>query len=156
MQPGDVFHRFTDRQHSNELDPDGQWVEAYIGFGEPLGQALVAMQVLDPERPVTHVGLDLVLLRSLIQERDALRAAADRELPVHLGRLLHLHQQLLRHGERGSAANPHDQQLDQACRRLADEPRVSLRALAGDCGLSYERFRKVFRDRHGVSPHDYR
>lgn len=157
LAPGDIFHRFTDREHGNELDPAGGWVEAYIGFGEPLALALVAMGALDPARPVRRAGLDLVLLRSLIQQRDALRDAPDRDLPTHLGRLLQLHQELLARAGRGDAgAGPYDATLDQACRRLAEEPHVPLRALARDCGLSYERFRKVFRARLGVSPHEYR
>jgi len=156
LAPGDIFLRCTDREHSNELDPAGGWVEAYIGFAEPLALALVAMRALDPERPVLRAGLDLVLLRTLIQERDALRRAPDRDLPLHLGRLINLHQELLALAGRRHGSRPHDAALDLACRRLAEEPRVSLRELARDCGLSYERFRKVFRARQGVSPHDYR
>lgn len=157
LEPGDIFHRFTDRTHGNELDPAGGWVEAYIGFGEPLALALVTMGALDPTRPVRKAGLDLVLLRSLIQARDALRDAPDRDLPVHLGRLLQLHQDLLARASRSDVGTaPHDAALDQACRRLAEEPHVSLRALARDCGLGYERFRKIFRARLGVAPHEYR
>jgi AraC family transcriptional regulator, arabinose operon regulatory protein len=156
LAPGDLFHRFSDRPHSNELDPTGAWVEAYIGFGGPLGEALVAMRVIDPAQPVRRIGIDLILLRSIMQERDALREAADRELPVHLGRLVALHQDLLARADHHAGSQPHEAAIDRACRRLADEPHVQLRALAHDCGLSYERFRKVFRERLGVSPHDYR
>lgn len=156
LGPGDLFHRFTDRAHGNELDPDGAWVEAYIGFGAPLGEALVAMRVLDPTQPVRRIGIDLILLRNIMQERDALRDASDRELPVHLGRLIALHQDLLARDEHTVGSQPYDAAIDRACRRLAEESQVSLRALAHDCGLSYERFRKVFRERLGVSPHDYR
>lgn len=156
LAPGDLFHRFTDRRHSNELDPDGGWVEGYIGFGAALGEALVAMRLLDPEQPVRAIGLDLILLRTLIQERDVLHAAPDHDLPVRLGRLLALHQDLLARAGQASAGLPHDAAIDRACRRLAEEPRVPLAALARDCGLSYERFRKLFRARLGVSPHDYR
>lgn len=154
LRPGDLFHRFTDRRQGNEI-ADG-WVEAYIGFGAPLGEALVAMRLIDPQQPVRRIGLDLILLRTLIQERDALRDAPDHDLPLRLGRLLALHQELLARAGRDAAGQPHDAAIDRACRRLASEPRVPLRALAQDCGLSYERFRKVFRDRLGVSPHDYR
>lgn len=156
LQPGDLFHRFTGRPHGNELDPHGAWFEAYIGFGGALGEALVAMRVIDPEQPVRRVGLDLILLRSLMQERDALRDAPDRDLPLHLGRLVALHQELLALADRSAGNRPHDAAIDRACRRLAEEPHVPLPALARDCGLSYERFRKVFRERVGVSPHDYR
>lgn len=156
LGPGDLFHRFTDRPHSNRLDPDGGWVEAYIGFGAQLGTALMSMGVVDPERPVRHVGIDLILLRTLIQERDALRAASENDLLIRLGRLLALHQDLLAGAHRSDGQHAHDAAIDRACRRLADEPRVPLQALAQECGLSYERFRKVFRDRLGVSPHEYR
>lgn len=156
LGPGDLFIRFTDRDHQNELDPLGAWAEAYIGFGAPLGEALLAMGAVDPDRPVLHPGLDLVLLRSLIAERDALGAALDRELPAHLGRLVALHQELLARSGAEGAAGPHGAALDRACRRLAEEPRLGLRELARDTGLSYERFRKIFRQRLGVSPHEYR
>ncbi len=156
LQPGDLFHRHTDREHGNELDPHGQWVEAFIGFGAPLGLALAAMSLVDPEQPVAHPGLDLELLRRLLTERDALAEAADQDLPRVVARLLGLHQDLVVRARHQEVATPHDTGLDRACRRLADEPRVSLRALARDCGLSYERFRKLFRARLGVSPHDYR
>ena len=154
--PGDLFHRFTDRAHGNELDPDGEWVEAYIGFGAALGEALVAMRVLDPSQPVRRIGIDLILLRTIIQECEALREASDRELPVRLGRLIALHQDLLARDQQNAGSLPYAAAMDRACRRLAEEAHVSLHALAHDCGLSYERFRKIFRERLGVSPHDYR
>ena len=156
LGPGDLFHRFTDRPHDNELDPDGEWIEAFIGFGAPLGEALVAMRAIDPAQPVRHIGINLILLRSLMHHRDALVDANDLDLPLHLGRLVALHQELLAQTSHVSEHQPHDSALDKACRRLAHEKHVSLHALAHDCDLSYERFRKVFRARMGVSPHDYR
>jgi len=156
LAPGDLFHRHTDREHGNELDPQGQWVEAYIGFGAPMGIALAAMTMIDPEQPVARPGLDLDLLRRLLAEREALAEAADQDLPRMVARLLGLHQELLVRAHHHAVATPHDAGLDRACRRLADEPRVSLHALARENKLSYERFRKLFRARLGVSPHDYR
>jgi len=156
IHPGDLFFRFTDRQHGNELDPHGQWVEAYIGFGAPLGQALVDMGAISAAAPVLTVGIDLVLLRTLIEYRDALRDAPERDLALHLGRFVHLHQDIIARAGQRAVKEPYEASLDQACQRLAREPHISLHYLARECGLSYERFRKIFRERLGVSPHEYR
>jgi AraC-like DNA-binding protein len=56
------------------------------------------------------------------------------------------------------APGPHEQMVASACallgRRLAE--RLSMRELAASFHLSYERFRKVFREHVGVAPGDYR
>jgi AraC family transcriptional regulator of arabinose operon len=155
LVPGSLFHRFTDREHSNDLDPQGRWVEGYLAFGTPLERALVAMRILDPQKPVQLPGLDLVVLRELLVIRDRLYEAPERELPDLLARIAALLIDLIGR-ERRVAAGPHAAVLDEACRRLAAEGRVDLRRLARSGGLSYERFRKLFRERIGLSPDAYR
>jgi AraC-like DNA-binding protein len=155
LVPGSLFHRFTDRDHANDLDPQGRWVEGYLAFGAPLERALVAMRVLDPSRPVQLPGLDLAHLRELLAIRDRLVEAPDRELPELLARIVALLVALVGR-ERRAAVEPHAALIDEACRRLAAEGRVDLPRLAAADGLSYERFRKLFRERIGLSPDAYR
>lgn len=156
LEPGTLFHRFPGRRHTTVFDPGCRWAEAFLMFAPSVGNALAGLGVIDPRRAVQRPGIDLALLDDLARQIGELRDAEEGELPRHLARLLQLLTELVsRDGER-QQVDPHRAAVDLACRRLADEQRLPLPALARALGLSYERFRKVFRERMGMSPGEYR
>lgn len=149
LEPGSFFHRFTDRTHSNLLDPGGRWAECFIVLGASMARALIAMGVIDPRRPVLQPGLDLAIVREVRRLREAMRIAAEHELPQLVWALVAVYLRLVMRtggdvGGRGSG-------LDEACARLTRDPVLSIAALARPLGISAERFRRVFREHTGES-----
>ncbi len=153
LTPGTVFQRFTDRGHSVHIDGDGRWAECWIALGGPLAQALARYGLADPGRPVVAGALDVALVRDLARARDALRTAADHDLPRQLTGLLELLARLL---ATPASSTARDGVIDRACQTLAKDSRCDLRLLARELGLGYERFRKRFVAATGVAPGAYR
>ena len=157
LRPGSLFLRFAGRPHDLAITAGGEWCECWIALGVQLAAALEAHRVIDRRTPVLTTGIDPTWIHELLAERDALAEAADRELPYHLVRLQSLLMQVLAQARAPAADGPGPASLvERACRRLMDDPRADLARLAKDAGLSYERFRKVFREQTGVAPGEYR
>jgi AraC-like DNA-binding protein len=158
VHPGTVVMRFPGMPHGLSIRCGDTWAEAWIAFGIPLATAWEAHGIIARQQPVvvTRVAPSWVL--ELAGERSALRTAADRELPHHLMRLQSLLVQLLTQGAppADGSAPGHGPLIEQACRRLMDDPRTDLARLAKQLGLSYERFRKVFREQTGMAPGEFR
>lgn len=155
LRPGSLFHRFHDRPHGTTIEPGSHWAEAFFCLPNAIATALMQIGAIDPRRPVSEPGVDLALLDDLDALREELTRAGESELPRLMNRIAGLLIDLLsREDGRGDA--PRRRLIDDACRRLADDPRCDLERLAAELGLSYERFRKVFRDATGVAPAAYR
>src|SRR5690606_8095682 len=124
------------------------------GFGE----VMMELGVIDPDRPVLRPGLDLALVELFEEILSILRRSPDSELPRALLRaheLLVMAQALDR---KQREPHPHAHLVERACEMLGRNVhrRQATAAVAGELGLSYERFRKVFRERTGLSPGEYR
>jgi AraC-like DNA-binding protein len=155
LEPGMCFQRVPERRHSTTLDPRGRWLEAFIDVGPTLWRALQAMQVLRPDPPVWRWGLSrerVARFEALIGD---LERAGERRLPALCVRLLGLAVEA-----QPEPAEPGggDDAIERACRALAEEStrRTDLRAWCRRERLDYERFRKDFLRRMGVSPGQYR
>jgi len=154
VRPGTLFHRFHDRRHGNTLDPASHWAECFIMLPDALAAALLAAGVLDHRRPVAQPGIDLGLIGDLEGLRAALERAGESELPRLMNSLAGLLIDILAREDAADA--PRRRLIDEACRRLGDDPRCDAARLARDLGMGYERFRKVFRAATGVAPDAYR
>jgi AraC-like DNA-binding protein len=156
LRPGSLFHRFTDRRHSTTLDPASNWGECWIALNAPLALALQQMGALDHRRAVQQPGVDLALVEDLSRLIGILREAEEAELPRLAAQLVTILAELTTRDGAREAADPYRALVDRSCRRLADDQRLPLAAVAAEQRMSYERFRKVFRERMGVSPGEYR
>jgi AraC-like DNA-binding protein/quercetin dioxygenase-like cupin family protein len=146
------------RPHGVVHDADGQWGEAFVSFDGGFAGVMASLGVIDPARPVLRPGVDLSLIERFEQILRLLRDGADRDMPHALARV---HELLLAANDLDHAArepDPHVALVEKACQVLSGElqRRMSLPDLAGRFDLSYERFRKVFRERTGLSPGQYR
>jgi AraC family transcriptional regulator, arabinose operon regulatory protein len=146
------------KPHGVIQDDDGQWAEAFVVFHGGFGELLASLGVMDEKRPVLRPGVDGSLIERFEQIHRLLREGADRELPHALARV---HELLVAANDLDRAArepDPHVAMIEKACQLLSSElqRRVSLPDLAETFELSYERFRKVFRERVGLSPGEYR
>ncbi|MBA3687001.1 MAG: helix-turn-helix transcriptional regulator [Planctomycetes bacterium] len=156
LRPGSLFHRFTDGTHSSTFDPGCDWAENWIALPAGLAEALFREGLIDRRRPVIYPGIDLGVLGELADLVDVLDEAPESELPRHAMRTIDLLVNLCHRDLGREEPDPHRALVDRACRRLAEDPRLELDRLSRELGLSYERFRKVFREHMRVSPGEYR
>lgn len=159
LGPGSVFQRLPGRKHTALFDPTVRYVEIFLAFSPWLLDPIARILAL-PQRPVVYLGLDLALIRDLAAAREALLTARETELPRmylhHLGLLTSMFSGV--QPTISSSTVMGDVWIDEACRLLADEStgRAPLERIAKRLDLSYEVFRKEFRERMGISPGDYR
>lgn len=151
LTDGDVFQRWPGRRMSVRIDPDSGYHEAFLDLGRDLHEGLAAIGVLDPDRPVWHLGHDRALLDRWLSLRETLATAVSEDLPN-----LCLLAQILASDTRRPTAI--DDPLAAACRMLGD-PRTHRDDLHAFCqarGLDHDAFRKRFRRATGLSPGQYR
>jgi len=129
-----------------------------VALGGPFFRALVTLGSLDPERPVLHPGLSLPLVARFEELVADLAAAPQEELPRMLARIHELLVDVYALDRRAARPDPHGRIIDEACRRLGRdlERQISLPRVAEELGVGYERFRKVFRERTGTAPGEFR
>ncbi len=156
--PGCFLQRVPGRRHSTVHPPGSDWAECYVNLGRPFAAALAALGSLDFERPVLNPGLSLELIERFDLLVGELGGCPEGELPRMLAAIHALLVDVYALDRRCSRAAPAAQEIEEAARRLAADPaeRLALPELADELGLGYERFRKAFRARFGVSPGDYR
>jgi AraC-like DNA-binding protein len=158
MTAGCVAQRLPGKRHSTIQEPDGQWAECFVVLHRDLFETLVRFGTMDTERPLLWPGLHA----SLVEQFEAILAdLAAGSGQVSSRTLLRAHELVVSMYALDAAArapDPHAELVQAACDLLSEnvEERAVLPALSGFFGMSYERFRKVFRDRVGVAPGAYR
>lgn len=155
---GDMAVMPAGKRHGIQQQADGQWAEAYVIFDGGFGDQLCRLGVLDEHVSVLHPGIDRLLVHRFEQILSKLQKLPDHALPSVL---LDVHELInaagLLHKEQ-RAPDRHQRSIDAACVLLSENlgKRMDIEAIASKLDMSYERFRKLFRQRVGVSPGDYR
>ena len=158
LSAGSFFQRLPDRKHSTLHETDGSWAECFVALGRELFDAMVAQRCLRPDAPLLNPGLSLGTVERFEVLCTELESSAGRELPHVLLTIHALLVEVLDLDLRGNRQDQHADMVEEACRLLSRdlEQRLSVPALASRLGVGYERFRKIFRERVGTSPGDYR
>jgi AraC family transcriptional regulator of arabinose operon len=156
--PGCFFQRVPGRKHSTLHPPEADWAECYLNLGRPFCAALAELGSLDLERPVLNPGLGPALVERFDRLLAELRECPESELPRMLAVMHALVVDIYALDRRAARPEPLAGEIAEAARRLAADPseRLPLPELAAELGLGYERFRKAFRARLGLSPGEYR
>jgi len=144
--------------HTFLRNSDDQWAYCFIHIDTGFVSQLALAGCIDPDRPVLRPGLNAQLVRYFDQIVQTLKRGPDDAQPFAL---LAAHQLLLdvrRLDEQSRLADPMCQTVDRACRVLSDDqaPGRTTAAAARLAELKGGRFRKVFCDRTGLTPGDYR
>ena len=158
LMAGSVFQRLPGRRHTVTFDPTVRYVEAFLAFSGWLLEPLARILGLE-QRPVVYLGLDLALIRDLATTNQSFQAVRESDLPrVYLQHLGLLTAFFSRSQQVQTTTALSADWIDEACRLLADEAtgRAPLARIAKRLDVSYEVFRKEFRERMGISPGDYR
>lgn len=158
--PGDLIHMPPGREHSVFHVMDGQWAEYYFPMPRDMYDTLCKLQVIIPEQMVWHIGLHVTLIEQCENQLAMLRQQENEawlfaQVTISAANLVMAAKQLML-----QQASPTQQQLGimQARQQLEEdwEARLSLQRLAREQNMSYERFRKLFKQFVGHSPGEFR
>jgi len=151
VRAGDLIWVYPDLGHAYGPGRGEYWNEFFVVFDGPIFDLWRRGQLLDDRRPVQTLQppeLWLERLKSVSAQSVStpLEAAASlATLQGILADLQMLHEPL-----------PRESWLIEAAAALEAEQGEQIPAIAKTLGLSYETFRKKFKSRYGVSPHQYR
>lgn len=158
VSEGMFFQRFPGVMHSNFIDPESGWEEYFIDTGVQLYETLQTMRIIDSGTPVGSIRIDSGLKDKIERMIVRLKSADETELPEVLvdGVSLLVDCQKRMHYDADDDSDTI--MIAEACRFLSTSFESSL-DIVDFCrrnGWGYERFRKVFRQRMGISPGKYR
>jgi AraC-like DNA-binding protein len=156
IRGGDIFLVFPGEWHTYRPLPTVGWKSYWIGFKGKNMDDRVRAGFLQPTKPIYHVGFSADIVRLY---EGALKTAQDeapyaqQQLAGMVNHLLGLMYAL----ERNRALGMHSEHVDVINRarlriRQTLESDVTIQQIAGELGMSYSNFRKLFKEFTGVSP----
>lgn len=156
--PGDFVQRMPGRRHASTVDAGGEWRECYIVFGQRFFRNLLDLGCVDADRPVLRPGMEPSLVRRFLRMREDLASVPDRALPRLLVRMHALLTEIVSLDREGRGRESADDWVERFCHILGEDldARAPLTEMAADLPVGYERLRKLFAERLGISPGEYR
>lgn len=156
MQAGDLVQRFPGCIHSTEIEPDGDWIEFYISVGYPIYDYLTTLGVLKTDRPVQHTRLQEDMVHDFNILLHNLKGITDIMFP---DMLLKAQEMILRlhRGIKEKQPELCDETIYKACQRInsSNDIHDNMKDIAKSVGVGYENFRKIFKEKTGMSPGRY-
>ncbi len=155
---GSCFQRLPLKIHSNYIDPVSEWNEFYLEVGPLLYQALSSMLIIRAGSPVASLSLDDNLKWQVWDLVQALKTANEDMLPALIAQAMGLLGECHRRMHAPPEAKDRLLVFEEACRMLGsdfDQP-CDLKKFCRKRGVGYEYFRKMFKERSGISPWQYR
>jgi AraC-like DNA-binding protein len=133
------------------------WDEIFLVFSGPVFELAEKAGLLQRSTPVIHAGTDRSWARRLDSFRTRPAPQSQMERDAETVEILHLVTDLVRSPQDPSAVDAADWR--QLSRRLLSEnlqDRLELADVAAACGMSYESWRRKFREDTGETPARYR
>ena len=158
--PGDLMHMPPGKPHSVCHEMDGQWAEYYFSLPMVMYEPLHRMQVFSPQQSVWHVGLHIAMIQQCEDQLAMLRQQENEawlyaQVSISAVNLIMSAKQLMLR-----QVSPTQRQLGimQARQKLEEDwtAQIELKDMARQLNMSYERFRKLFRQFVGHAPGEFR
>lgn len=153
LSPGTVFQKFPDESYSIIIDADEEWQEFIINIGCSIYDALLSLNLLYNSSPVFKIKLLPYLEQWMPVLLNQLKASNSETLSESLFNtqkfIINLHKEGL------SSSNQDTKSVIESSKQLLfyqfKEP-ISLKNIAESYGMSYEKYRKLFKAELGMSP----
>ena len=158
IDKGQIIFLFPNQWHTYCPSPETGWNEYYIGFEGPFIDEMVKNEFIGPNKQVIDIGVneDLVNLYSTaLQVAKDDRKAAQQYLA---GIVLHIIGMILSYSQNKDFEDNNMGQIVERAKIIMSENMhkgVNMELLASKLGISYSRFRKVFKDYTGYAPGQY-
>jgi len=157
IYPGNLIQRIPDKVQTLLIQPDGKWLEFFICIGKDMYYSLLSMGLLDSRQSILNPGISRALLDGFQELLCHMKTAPPEEInmliPEALKIILLLHSL---HRENNGSSKEREI-IRKACAILAEPSsyRVSIKEMAKDLGIGYEKFRKLFKEQTGLPPGNY-
>lgn len=154
LTPGDAFTRHPGAE--DRFVPDDAYAECWLDLGGELAEVAVRLGLSAPDDGVLRPGIDLALVRRWHRLLGRVRAADDAALPVLASEIVGIVGELVA-ATRPRIDDPYAALVAEMARLLeGGAKRAELERLAAGHRLSFERLRKLFKQRTGLAPGAYR
>jgi AraC-like DNA-binding protein len=152
VEPGDVILVFPELAQWYYPKPGARWREFFIVFEGPLFDVWRKGGLLSPERPFAHCEPVTYWLERL---HTVVGAPESRTFVPPLVQVCRL-QEILGEMLAGTGSDAPVAFIAKACALLETDQRTDVSGVARKLGVSYETFRRRFRETMGISPARYR
>lgn len=152
---GCFFQRIPGKLHSTLVADDGQWLEFFISIDQDIYKELCLLNIFTSQEYVLHPGVTIGLLDICENYLNNLQKSAYFDLPYVFSRALDFLYTI--HSYDTKQREEKHELIDEAIELLNQYAleRVNIREIINKLGLGYENFRKIFKERTGISPLQY-
>ncbi len=157
IQAGDIFLLFPGVWHSYKPNPDTGWQEYWIGFAGEHPNRLFKNGLLNPQKPIHHIGMN----QEIIADYEQVIQLCREQPPGFQIRLGALVMQLIAHiavTELNARVSPSDSELISAARSIMQlhvETGMDIEQLAHELSIPYLQLLEIFREYTGMTPYQY-
>ncbi|MDX2111136.1 MAG: AraC family transcriptional regulator [Verrucomicrobiota bacterium] len=158
LTPGSVFHRYPGVQHSSLLDATSDYAEWYLALDPVTWECLHKLGLLSV-KPVLSVGLNTLLVEELISMADAVASPSTKlSSPALIIRLINFIEGIYERAKEATVEDHWGRIVREASLWLEDPQNdwVDIALFANEGGIAYPSFRRIFKERRGISPGEYR
>lgn len=162
IERGDVIQRIPGLSHTTEIIPDGEWTEFFINLGKPVYDYLLKLSLINPDKPVLKNSFlpNEEKIKSFYNLLNDLKNSDSRELKKALITAQDLLLDILgdNSSENTKTTDEKKNKIEEACEVLSSDfgSEIKYKKLAASLNISYENFRKIFKEEKGLSPGRYR
>lgn len=157
LTPNSIFQFFPGKKSSINIDKNSKWSEFNIKIGKSVFDSLASLNLLNIDTPVFQINLKPYLTQWFLELLSQLKETENPELPEVLfviqKLLVNLHREDIRRYDSDTDA------IIAGAKQMLfyryDE-NISLDEIASSFHISYEKFRKIFKQKVGLSPIQYR
>jgi AraC family transcriptional regulator, arabinose operon regulatory protein len=157
LYPGCFIQRIPGKIHSTYVNPDGKWLEFFICFGREMFESLSNIYFLNIKQDVLYPGLNMAIFDTFVNYLNSLRIASEEDLPLLLTEAQKIIITLYQMHNKSIKKNENMEIVNQACQIISQGPYKKLSGfeVSRQLGIGYEKFRKLFKSKMGISPGEY-
>ena len=157
LYPGCFVQRIPGKSHSTFVKSDGKWLEFYICFGRELFEALANINVLNSKQEVLYPGVNIAIFDTFITFMSSMKNTSDEGLPLLLAEAQKIILIIYQMHKNNTLKDENRELIDEACQRINQTLFYNIIAqeIAQSLGIGYEKFRKLFKSKIGISPGNF-
>ncbi|MHC1750127.1 MAG: helix-turn-helix domain-containing protein [Cellulosilyticaceae bacterium] len=155
VYPGCFIQRIPGKLHHTYVEGDGKWLEFFICFGKDIFENMVNLGMATREEDVLYPGVSYGVIQTFSELLQKFKQATDKEMVNILFECQQIVYQMFVHHQ--MRHDNEDESLKESCNVLKQysTSRVPLESVCKELNVGYEVFRKVFKEKIGISPNRY-
>ena len=158
LQPGAVCQLFAGDRSTIQMNSDKGWLECFIELGCSMTEILEQYGCISRLTPVHHIAVNNALIKKLLKIREILQAETNEAQIGNWLEIMNTVRELLTNNALTERDIERNNLIREARVYLAtnlDQP-DKLNDFCRKHSMGYENFRKIFKQKTGISPHHYR